>query len=289
MKIKDLRKDFVDALSELYGLEEARSFFYLLSEYKFGLQRVDIALELDRIINKEDVLYFQEAKRRLLNEEPIQYIIGDTEFYGLLLKVNQHVLIPRPETEELVDWIVKDWQSINDTRKLAILDIGTGSGCIAISLAKALPNADVYAIDISEKALEVAKFNAKHHEVDIRFMQSDILEMNSLPQKFDIIVSNPPYVRELEKEEIQANVLENEPSTALFVSDENPLVFYKKITALAKECLTETGALYFEINQYLGLETKNMIQEYEYEFIDLRKDINGNDRMIRACNTKKYN
>lgn len=289
MKIKDLRKDFVDALSELYGLEEARSFFYLLSEYKFGLQRVDVALELDRIINKEDVLYFQEAKRRLLNEEPIQYIIGDTDFYGLLLKVNQHVLIPRPETEELVDWILKDWQSINDTRKLAILDIGTGSGCIAISLAKALSNADVYAMDISEKALEVAKFNAKHHQVDIRFMHSDILEMNSLPQKFDIIVSNPPYVRELEKEEIQANVLENEPSTALFVSDENPLIFYKKITALTKEGLAETGTLYFEINQYLGIQTKNMIQEYGYEFIDLRKDINGNDRMIRACNTKKYN
>ncbi|MGY3795446.1 peptide chain release factor N(5)-glutamine methyltransferase [uncultured Aquimarina sp.] len=286
MKIKDLRKDFIDSLSELYGLEEARSFFYLLSEYKLGLQRVNIALELDRILNKEDLSYFKEAKIRLLHEEPIQYIIGDTEFYGLLFKVNQHVLIPRPETEELVDWIVKDWQSINNTRKLTILDIGTGSGCIAISLATALSNADVYAIDVSEQAIEVAKFNAKYHEVDIQFMHSDILEMNSLPHKFDIIVSNPPYVRELEKEEIQANVLENEPSIALFVSDENPLIFYEKITALAKEGLTDTGALYFEINQYLGVETKNMIQEYEYEFIDLRKDINGNDRMIRACNTK---
>lgn len=289
MKIKDLRKDFVDSLSELYGIEEARSFFYLLSEHKLGLQRVDVALELERIIKKEDLSYFQEAKRKLLTEEPVQYIIGNTEFYGLLFNVNQHVLIPRPETEELIDWIVKDWQSINDARKLTILDIGTGSGCIAISLARALSNADVYAIDVSEKAIEVAKFNAKHHEVDIRFIHSDILEMNSLPQKFDIIVSNPPYVRELEKEEIQANVLENEPSIALFVSDENPLIFYKQITTLAKEGLKETGTLYFEINQYLGVETKNMIQEYEYESIDLRKDINGNDRMIRACNTKKYN
>lgn len=289
MKIKDLRKDFIDSLSELYGIEEARSFFYLLSEYKLGLRRVDIAIELERIIKKDDLSYFQEAKIRLLNEEPVQYIIGDTEFYGLLFNVSQYVLIPRPETEELVDWIVKDWQSINNTRKLTILDIGTGSGCIAISLATALTNTDVYAIDVSEKAIEVAKLNAKLHEVDIQFMHSDILEMNSLPQKFDIIVSNPPYVRELEKEEIQSNVLQNEPSIALFVSDENPLIFYRKITALAKEGLKETGTLYFEINQYLGIETRNMIQEYEYESIDLRKDINGNDRMIRAGNTKKNN
>ncbi|MBW1297729.1 peptide chain release factor N(5)-glutamine methyltransferase [Aquimarina litoralis] len=282
MKIKDLRNNFVASLSELYGIEEARSFFYLLSENKLGLRRIDIALVLEKVMSKDVLRYFEEAQSRLLNQEPIQYILGNTEFYGLMFQVNKNVLIPRQETEELVDWIIKDCQNRISNKSLKILDIGTGSGCIAISLAKTIEGAEVFAIDVSEKAIEVAKQNAQSNNVDIQFVHQDILKVDTLNENFDIIVSNPPYVRELEKKEIKPNVLDNEPDIALFVSDQDPLVFYRKITELAKESLAVDGMLYFEINQYLGFETKKMIQEFGYTSVDLRKDIYDNDRMIKA-------
>ncbi|WP_405206992.1 peptide chain release factor N(5)-glutamine methyltransferase [Aquimarina sp. LLG6339-5] len=282
MKIKDLRKDFIGSLSELYNREEVESFFYILSEKYLDMRRVDIALSLDNDINDNKLSCFATAKERLLNQDPIQYIIGDTEFYGLLFKVNKNVLIPRPETEELVDWIIKNQEEKKRNRKLRIIDIGTGSGCIAISLAKNIPNSEVYAIDVSEDALEVAMLNAIDNDVKVNFIKANALELDSLEGDFDIVVSNPPYVRELEKKEIQPNVLDNEPHLALFVSDENPLIFYKKITELAKSSLTLGGLLYFEINQYLGEETKIMIQEQGYQIVNLRKDLNGNDRMIQA-------
>ncbi len=282
LKIKDLRKDFVDSLSGLYDPEEVLSFFYILSEKFLGLRRVDVAMALDTVINEKQLLKFLDAKKRLENQDPIQYVLGDTEFYGLLFKVNQNVLIPRPETEELVDWIIKDYQKRESDKKLKILDVGTGSGCIAISLAKNLPEADVYAIDVSRDALEIAKTNANHNNVSIQFIPADILQLDMLEERFDVIVSNPPYVRELEKKEIKSNVLEKEPHLALFVSDEDPLVFYKKITSLAKDNLTAEGLLYFEINQYLGIETKSMIEEQGFKSVTLRKDLYNNDRMIRA-------
>ncbi|WP_299440496.1 peptide chain release factor N(5)-glutamine methyltransferase [uncultured Aquimarina sp.] len=282
LKIKDLRKDFIDSLSELYEPEEVLSFFYILSEKFLGLRRVDVALALETVISSQELSKFENAKNHLKKQDPIQYITGDTEFYGLSFKVNQNVLIPRPETEELVDWIIKDYQRKEGGRKIKVLDIGTGSGCIAISLAKNLPEIDMYAIDVSKEALEVAKENAKHNKVAVTFMCADILQLDALKNSFDIIISNPPYVRELEKQEIHANVLENEPHLALFVSDQDPLIFYRKITRLAKKSLLADGLLYFEINQYLGTETKEMIKKLGFNSVSLRKDLYNNDRMIKA-------
>ncbi|WP_103865872.1 peptide chain release factor N(5)-glutamine methyltransferase [Aquimarina sp. I32.4] len=279
MKIQDLRTSFINVLSEIYDADEVTSFFYLLSEKILDLSRVDIAMNLSKELTLEELKTFDLARKRLEKQEPIQYIIGSTYFYGLSFVVNSNVLIPRPETEELVDWIVKDYKN----KKVQILDIGTGSGCIAITLAKNLPEAQVYAIDISEGAIEVARENAKQNKVDITFIKADILNMDEMLQDFDVIVSNPPYVRELEKIEIKTNVLDNEPAGALFVSDHEPLIFYKKITDIAVEKLNDNGALYFEINQYLGKETKKMIQEQGFLSVTLRKDLYANDRMIKAC------
>ncbi len=280
MNIRDLRTNFVNSLSVCYDKEEVFSFFYMLSEHILGLQRVNVAIHLDKKVSEDEIKRFSSAEKRLKKEEPIQYIIGTTDFYGLILDVNQHVLIPRPETEELVDWIIKDQNKANDPIK--ILDIGTGSGCVAISLAKNLPAAEVYAIDISDKAIEIARENARNNKVEVTFILKDILSTQDLLQPFDVIVSNPPYVRELEKQEMQHNVLNHEPQQALFVSDHNPLLFYEKITQLAKKSLKPTGVLYFEINQYLGRETQDMIENFGFESVLLRKDIFGNDRMIKA-------
>ncbi|MCK8523989.1 peptide chain release factor N(5)-glutamine methyltransferase [Aquimarina sp. D1M17] len=279
MNISELRNSFLKSLAATYDAEEVLSFFYMLTEKKLGWRRVDIALHLQHVVEEEIVSFFSEAKRRLKEQEPIQYIIGDTGFYGFTFLVNEHVLIPRPETEELVDWIVKDHKG---KRNVKILDIGTGSGCIAITLAKKLEKAQVYAIDISREALSVAQNNATLNDVVVNYVRLDVLNEDIEEKDFDIIVSNPPYVRELEKKEMQPNVLDNEPSQALFVPNNDPLVFYERITQLAKERLKEEGVLYFEINQYLGQETKNMIESYGYESVTLRKDIYDNDRMIRA-------
>jgi release factor glutamine methyltransferase len=205
-----------------------------------------------------------------------------THFYGLEFEVNSAVLIPRPETEELVDWIVQKSKIKNQKSKIKILDIGTGSGCIAIALAKNLPNAQVFALDVSEKALATAKKNAEKNQVQLSFIHQSILETEDLAQEFDIIVSNPPYVRELEKHEIKNNVLDNEPHLALFVEDNDALIFYRKIAQLAQKNLKSEGQLYFEINQYLGKETLNLLLEMGFKNCELRQDIYGNDRMIQC-------
>ncbi|WP_062060522.1 peptide chain release factor N(5)-glutamine methyltransferase [Aquimarina longa] len=280
MKIKNLRTNFVNSLSEIYDSDEILSFFYILSEDILGLTRVAIAINLDKKLSDNELFVFGDAIKKLQNQEPIQYIIGNTNFYGLSFHVDKQVLIPRPETEELVNWIIKDQEGILDS--ITILDIGTGSGCIAISLAKNLTKAIVYAIDVSEEAIKIAKKNAKKNQVSITFIHLDILEVKELPENFDIIVSNPPYVRELEKQEMKPNVLDNEPSLALFVQDNNPLIFYEKITGLAKRKLKQKGKLYFEINQYLALETKNMILDIGFNIVEVRKDLYGNERMICA-------
>jgi release factor glutamine methyltransferase len=288
MNILELKNKFTSELSNQFQKEEINSFFYLLSEDFLGLKKVDIALDPGLIIPLLKEEEFNSALAKLKKEIPIQYILGKTEFYGLPFIVNESVLIPRPETEELVEWIINELQSSkfkvksNSVNNLNILDIGTGSGCIAISLAKHLENDTIWALDVSEKALEIAKYNAKLNSVDIHFLNENILNLKKLPVKFNIIVSNPPYVRELEKHEIKNNVLEHEPHLALFVEDENALIFYEKITNLAKENLTKNGQLYFEINQYLGKETVKILQKKEFQNIELRKDIFGNDRMIKA-------
>ncbi|MEN9876884.1 MAG: hypothetical protein RLZZ529_1881 [Bacteroidota bacterium] len=279
MIIKHYRDYFIQELTPLYDAGEAESFFYLILEAKHQLKRVDIALQPDLAFYETELESWSFILDQLKKEIPIQYLLGTTHFYGLEFEVNSAVLIPRPETEELVDWII---QSSKVQSKLKILDIGTGSGCIAIALAKNLPNAQVFALDVSEQALATAKKNAEKNQVQLSFIHQSILETEDLAQEFDIIVSNPPYVRELEKHEIKNNVLDNEPHLALFVEDNDALIFYRKIAQLAQKNLKLKGQLYFEINQYLGKETLNLLLEMGFKNCELRPDIYGNDRMIQC-------
>ncbi|MGQ2982587.1 peptide chain release factor N(5)-glutamine methyltransferase [Flavobacterium sp.] len=279
MKLKDYRTHFLNTLTPLYDAMEAESFFSIaLSELK-GWKRSDVALNPDAVLSDEEITKWNDVLEELEKQRPIQYIFGKTHFYGLEFEVNENTLIPRPETEELVEWIIKENQHKG---KIKVLDIGTGSGCIAISLANNLLMAEVSAIDVSEKALAVAEKNAEANGVTVHFLLKNILETEELPGTYDIIVSNPPYVRELEKAEIRPNVLEFEPHLALFVEDTDPLLFYRKIALLAKAGLAQNGMLYFEINQYLGNETVEMLESYGYKNVTLKKDIYGNDRMVSA-------
>ena len=285
MTLKEFKNLFTEALSKTYPQTEIDSFFFILIEEKLNLKRIDTVLNPNYLIEDSIEIELKNIITRLQKQEPIQYIIGNTEFYGYPFLVDKNTLIPRPETEELVSWILEE---INKTEEISneevsIIDIGTGSGCIPISLAKEQKNSNIFAIDVSNKALKVAKKNAVINNVEISFIEQNILETNSLPQRFDIIVSNPPYVRELEKAEIKQNVLNNEPHLALFVEDDNPLLFYKKIADLAINHLLKNGILFFEINQYLGKETVLMLKEKGFTNIILKKDYFGNDRMIK-CN-----
>ena len=279
MKLLQLKSEFDSQLGTRYPKTEIDSFFNLLTEYKLGLTRVDRALQPNFELKETSITFFKEALQSLKEDIPVQHILGKTWFYSLPFYVNNSVLIPRPETEELVSWILED---LGDKVDINILDIGTGSGCIAIALAKNLTKANVWALDISEAALQTAKRNASLNQVDIHFAAQDILKTDSLPSSFDVIVSNPPYVRTLEKKELKNNVLLHEPSTALFVSDDTPLVFYNKISDLALDYLKPKGKLYFEINQYLGKEMQAMLTEKGFSSNELKKDIYGNDRMTKS-------
>ncbi|NMH28075.1 peptide chain release factor N(5)-glutamine methyltransferase [Flavobacterium silvaticum] len=279
MNIRTYKHHFISELTAHYDAIEAENFINLLLEDWLGLKRIDVATKPELEFSPEEKARFDSALDQLKQEVPIQYIIGSTHFYGFEFEVNPAVLIPRQETEELVDWIVKDWEFNGNPQ---ILDIGTGSGCIAISVAKSLVDSKVSAIDVSFDALETAKRNAVRNEASVQFHLQDILQTKSLDHKYDIIVSNPPYVRNLEKHEIRKNVLEYEPHLALFVDDNDALVFYRKIAQLAIESLSENGSLYFEINQYLASETIEMLENIGYKSIELRKDLLGNDRMLKA-------
>ena len=282
MTIKHYRDYFIQELTPLYEVGEAESFFYLILEAKHQLHRVDLALQPDLAFSESGLKIWSFILEQLKKEIPIQYILGVTHFYGLEFEVNSAVLIPRPETEELVDWIVQKSKIKNQKSTIKILDIGTGSGCIAITLAKNLSNAQVFALDVSEQALATAKTNAEKNQVQLSFIHQSILETEDLGQQFDVIVSNPPYVRELEKLEIKKNVLENEPHLALFVEDNDALIFYRKIAQLAQKNLNSEGQLYFEINQYLGQEMLDLLRKMGFKNCELRKDIYGNDRMIQC-------
>ena len=283
MKISEQKQHFKKQLSGLFPSEEIQSFFNILSEKYLNLSRIEIALNPDRKISVTDAEKFQRALLRLKNHEPIQYIIGETEFYGLPFKVNNHTLIPRPETEELVEWILSEQKLTTHYSLLTtILDIGTGSGCIAISLAKNLPNSKISALDISEEALKIARENAETNKVEVDFFQTDILVAETLPKKYNVIVSNPPYVRELEKKQMQQNVLKYEPDSALYVSNEDPLLFYRVISQLAKNHLQPNGKLFFEINEYLADELTDLLKNEGFKNIEIKKDIFGKDRMIKC-------
>ena len=279
MLISKLKSQFIEKLKGEFPLTEVESFFHILTEYYLDIRRIDIALDPGLEVSGEQFSKFEKAIIRLKDHEPVQYITGKTEFYGLEFQVNKNVLIPRPETEELVEWIIQDHQYSD--KEINILDIGTGSGCIPVCLAKNLKNARVSSFDISKEALSLARINAGNNNADVVFRELDILSVDSLDEKYDIIVSNPPYVRELEKKEMQKNVLAHEPRLALYVEDHDPLIFYRQISKLAAEAIKDNGILYFEINQYLGEETRTLVENFGFE-AELKKDIFGNYRMLKA-------
>lgn len=281
MNTQELKSNFKKSLSGIYPSEEIQSFFNILSTKYLQLSRIEIALNPEREVSEETIRNFESALLRLKNHEPIQYILGETEFYGLPFKVNEHTLIPRPETEELVEWILKETSPLKGGGGM-FLDIGTGSGCIAISLAKNFINADVSALDISEEALKISRANAVMNKVEVNFFQADILKTKTLPKQYDFIVSNPPYVRELEKKRMQRNVLNFEPATALYVKDEDPLLFYRTISRLAKNHLKNGGKLFFEINEYLSEELIKLLKIEGFKNIEVKKDIFRKDRMLKC-------
>ena len=292
MLLKQYKTHFFDLLKNIQDEQEIESFFFILTEYLHNLKRIDVALNPDFEISDAAIEKWNVILTELQQEKPIQHITGEAWFYGLKFEVNENTLIPRPETEELVEWIIESQKSKVKSQKFEILDIGTGTGCIPISLKANLPHVNVSAIDVSEKALEVARRNAVSNKVEINFIQTNILEVEDLsqlqtpnfqlPTSFDIIVSNPPYVRNLEKQEIKKNVLDYEPHLALFVEDTDALLFYRKIAQLALKNLSPNGLLFFEINQYLGKETVELLENLGFKNIELKKDIYGNDRMVKS-------
>ncbi len=282
MHINDFKILYKNRLEKFYSTEEIDSIFLIALEYVLNKNKTEIRLlqsnNYDVSTSESNEINFILKKLEL--SKPIQYIIGSTEFYGLPFKVNNSVLIPRPETEELVDWVVNDFK-INEIKSLKILDIGTGSGCIPISLSKNLKNSIVSSIDISNDAIEVARHNAVLNNVDVTFYNKDILndDLDDFSQ-LDIIISNPPYITSSEKKKMNKNVLNYEPHLALFVDD--PLIFYRRIATISLTKLKLKGKLYFEINQYYAKETIIMLTDLGYEIIELRKDFQGNNRMIKA-------
>lgn len=282
MTVKDLKQSFFERLNHLYPSEEIHSFFSILADEWLGYNRFEAVVNADTEVPNTAVIDFRSAISRLLTHEPIQYIVGRTEFYGLPFIVNSATLIPRPETEALVDLILKDLKDSKAIEDISILDVGTGSGCIAIALAKELTAAKLSALDISEEALKVARVNAVRNKVHVHFFQQDITTPSEVPETFDIIVSNPPYVRELEKEYMQPNVLNFEPGSALFVSNDDPLLFYRAVCTLAKNHLRANGKVFFEINEYLGKEIMSLLRNHGFRKVALYKDFRGKDRMIKA-------
>ncbi|MDR2809277.1 MAG: peptide chain release factor N(5)-glutamine methyltransferase [Tannerellaceae bacterium] len=270
------------SLKEIYPPGEIRSLTRLMLEHVCGLQPYQLLADKDRALSDAQKFAINRIVERLRQWEPVQYILGETTFCRLTFRVSPQVLIPRPETEELVERIVEDYAG----QTPSILDIGTGSGCIAVSLAHSLPNAKVTALDVSAEALCIAGENAERNQVSVSFIQTDILSVEQASEAiegmFDLIVSNPPYVRESEKACMEKNVLRYEPPLALYVTDREPLIFYRAIARLAKKKLKEGGALYFEINARLGKETIETLQEEGYGKVTLMRDMAGKDRIIKA-------
>ena len=284
--VRECRKYYASELETIYGSDEANALIMILLEHYFSLDRVKIAMNPELRLSESELLTLHFAVKELLKNKPVQYIIGETEFCGMRFFVDENVLIPRPETEEMVKKIA----SCRDKACLVptgcdILDIGTGSGCIAISLAKLLTDSKVTAVDVSEKALEVARKNADANDINVRFLLDDILNPQNpelLNNQFDIIVSNPPYVCESEKSEMRANVLDYEPSSALFVSDNDPLIFYRRILEFAQKALKPGGEVWFEINEKFGNEMKNLCLAKGFKNVEIIKDFRGKDRILKT-------
>jgi len=284
-RIGDVRQYYRQKLLKLYPEREADTLvFILISEYT-GLTRAEILIRPEEPITESQLLKVHFGVKALQNHKPIQYILGNAEFYGMTFKVTPDVLIPRPETEELVDWIIKEQSGIAVS---SILDIGTGSGCIAIALQKYFGKAQVEAIDISEAGLNLAKVNASSQNAAVSFRKIDFVNPEEWESfgEYDLVVSNPPYVRESEKSRMKKNVLHYEPDAALFVSDDDPLLFYHHIARFCKAHLSSKGVLFCEINQYLARDTAHLFEKYGFCQVELKKDLYGNYRFIKCGEMK---
>lgn len=279
MGLDAIRKDFISSLENVYSKTEAENIWYLTME-----KLTDIDFRKDRKQKFEPdgcfVGMIGEIKKRLLQCEPIQYILNEAWFYEIPFYVNRNVLIPRPETEELVHWVVKD---VTLHKNITIVEVGTGSGCIPVILKRRLPQAEIYACDISDKAIEVAQKNASAYKTDIHFIEMDFLEEKNLAllPKADVIISNPPYITQNEKVDMHKNVLQYEPAKALFVSNSNPFIFYDAIAKAGKNLLSYRGSIYVEINEHYADATQNIFKNLGYSSI-LKKDMQGKDRMIKC-------
>lgn len=277
MTLKEVSAYVKKELEKIYPPEEASSITNIVLESIIDDYKIKRISTPDLIVSDEDVKIVKSYLDDLLLFKPVQYVIGETEFYNARILSNENVLIPRPETEELVDWILKSEMDFK-----SVLDIGTGSGCIPIAVKLQKPKSEISAVDISSKALELANKNARLNNVQIEFIHDDILNHKKQYELFDVIVSNPPYVRESEKKEMQNNVLKYEPELALFVSNEDPLVFYRAILNFAKRHLKNGGKVYFEINEYLENEMFSLFESFAFENVELKKDLNGKPRMMKA-------
>ena len=273
------RNLFRSQLKVFFGINEIDFYYKMILKFFFKIEPTSLALEPKTLFLPAKVKIIKAVLKRLLNEEPLQYILGTTSFRTLELQVTPDVLIPRPETEELVKWVLEDYKSIN--HKHVVIDMGTGSGCIAISLAKEQPLFNITALDISSKALEIAKSNAIENKTIINFIKADITALSSEIFPVNVIISNPPYIHPREKKEMKNNVLNNEPSIALFVPEKDPLLFYRCILEYAQKNLVPDGIIYFEINPYFLSEMKNLILSITNYSIEERKDIFGKVRMLR--------
>jgi len=271
-----------EQLRNYYSDSEIQSLGCLIAEFVCIRDKSFVSECKDKQISLNEHIIIQEIIEELKKYRPIQYIIGETEFYGLKFAVDENVLIPRPETEELVEWIIKEEKPRPGYR---LLDIGTGSGCIPITLVKRMPEAEAFALDISEKALDIARQNAIRNQVNVHFFQYDILNGNSFPfpsLTFDCIVSNPPYITLKEKASMEKNVLDYEPHQALFVPGDNPLLFYERIADFARNRLTEGGSLYMETSALNGQASAKALENKQFRSVRLLKDISGNDRILIA-------
>lgn len=279
-KLKELRDQYIGMLSSLYGEDESKQLVHILTEHLFGVTPVRIALKPEKRLSESEILQFHQAVKELLKHKPIQHITGHTTFLDLKLAVNESVLIPRPETEELVQLIVEREKN-NSVR---LIDIGTGSGCIALAFKKHTPEAQVTAADISAEALKIAGQNAQKQHLEIDLIRIDVLHPDSyaaLPV-YDVVVSNPPYVTQSDKKLMQKNVLDYEPATALFVEDENPLVFYVAILEFSRIHLANGGRIYFEINEQKGPDLVHLLEKHHYMEIALHLDMHGKERFLEA-------
>lgn len=280
--VKSAKAYFFNRLETQFSERELRMMFNLSLQKRLNLSASDILLSDSIRLSESDLLFFRAIVKQLQEGMPFQHIHGEVEFYDLTLKIDHRALIPRPETEELVHWIATDYKSL--ATEINVLDVCTGSGCIALALKSQLKHAKVVGVDVSKDALDLASENKLFNELDVTFLENDMLtdELPFTSESLDVIVSNPPYIMDKEKVDMRNHVLDFEPHLALFVADETPFIFYDKIAEMGQSKLRKGGSLYFEINEYFGPQMVELMEKHGYSAVELRKDLQGKDRMIKG-------